>query len=120
MDGCSSDNRNPSPASTVRLSDSGGRCYDLRAAELTISRADASAVPDNAPRAIEVALSLGAQDAASLDQVAHRNLGDQAAVVMFGRVLSAPTFAVDAYGGHIGISGLDPITAAEVVASLTK
>ena len=115
----STEARNPEPTSTARLSDGSGHCLELAPSELTISQAQASAVRERVSDTIAVDLELNDADAAILDQVAKRHLLEQVAIVMFGQVVSAPTFVNNEPGAQMQIGGLTPSIAAEVVASMS-
>jgi hypothetical protein len=117
---CPTAARNPDPTSTARLRDGAGQCFELGPSELTISHAQTTpAVQERASDKIAVDLELNGADAATLDQVAKRHLLEQVAIVMFGQVISAPTFVNDEPGSEMQLGGLTPTTAAEVVASLS-
>jgi preprotein translocase subunit SecD len=59
-------------------------------------------------------------DGAAFDrQIGSLYYQHQVAIVMFGRVLEAPTINATQFNGQATISGLDPQTEANVVAALT-
>jgi preprotein translocase subunit SecD len=68
---------------------------------------------------LEVQLTLNSADAAAFDRVASTYYQRRLAIVMFGRVLSAPTIQAGEYRGSAIISGIDPQTAANVIAALS-
>ncbi len=117
---CATSARNPEPSSAVRLNDSTGHCYVLGASELTVPHAEVTPVREQFDDKLSVEFKLDAHDAAAFDQLARRYIGMRVAIVMFGRVLSAPVVQSNHFQGSGQINGLDPTTAAEVVASLSR
>jgi hypothetical protein len=107
------------PAATVGswLTSTDGSCYDLGPSLVTIRRANAHPYAD--PDGINVTIDLAATDGAALRSALSGQVGRQFAMVMFGRVLSAPTVKDPSYTmDSIAIAPLDPQTAANVVKSL--
>jgi hypothetical protein len=93
-------------------------CYDLGPAVLTVRRAGADPQPQ--PDGVAVLLDLNAADTAILTGVLGDNLGKQVAMVMFGRVQSAPTVHNPGQSdGRIAVSGVDPQTAANIIRALS-
>jgi preprotein translocase subunit SecD len=86
---------------------------------LTVTRAEVVAGTGPA-NSIEVSFTLGSKDAAAFDQLAAANVGQRVAIVMFGRVLSAPVIQQASFNGRGVITGLDSQTAADVIAALSR
>lgn len=100
----------------VRLGGADG-CYHLGPTLVTIRRA--SAHGEQYPGGVTVALDLSPADGSALRSVLSGQVGRQFAMVMFGRVLSAPTVKDPNYTtDSIAIAPLDPQTAANVIKSL--
>lgn len=62
--------------------------------------------------------SAAAEDAGSFDRMAEANLGKQVAIVMFRRVISAPTINAIEFNGGMQISGISLEQASLLKASL--
>ena len=58
-------------------------------------------------------------DSVAFNELAARYLERQVAIVMFGRVLMAPTIQAAQYNGTAQILPVDPQTAANVIAALS-
>lgn len=108
----------PAPDQPVTLPGPDGSCLDLGPSGLTVTHARAAVQPGSGP-GVQVSLTLGDADSAALDRMAGANLGNRAAIVMFGRVLSAATINVAEYHGRAAITGLDVQAAADVIAGLS-
>ena len=115
--GCGSLAENPTDDQPVSLSDHDGACYELGPAALTVRRAEAHS--ETGPDGLLVYVQLNAADTAGLARVFSANLGKQIALVMFGRVQSAPTVRDDTSEGTIAITGIDQPTADRMVKSLS-
>ena len=107
----------PDPTQPILLPTEEDNCYDLGPSELTVTKArvEATTSPDGSSQ-LDVALDEG--DAASLDLLAERHLQQQVAMVILGRVVSAPFIQQAQFNGKAQIHGLDPQTTADVVAAL--
>lgn len=115
--GCGSSAENPTDDRPVSLSDRDGTCYELGPAALTVRRAEAHS--ETGPDGLLVYVQFNAADTAVLARVFSANLGKQIALVMFGRVQSAPTVRDDTSEGTIAITGIDQPTADSMVKSLS-
>jgi len=94
-----------------------GSCYDLGLSLLTVTRTRAAADVGGDGR-LAVRLSLDASDSAAFDQVTSAYSQRRLALVMFGRVLTAPTVQTTEVAGVVVISPVDPQTAADAIAAL--
>jgi hypothetical protein len=92
-------------------------CYDLGPAVLTVRRAQAQM--ETQPDGVAVFLKLSPADTPVLGRILSDNLYKQVALVMFGRVQTAPTVQDTETDGSIAIAGLDPQTAENVVKALS-
>jgi hypothetical protein len=108
---------NPAATPGRWLSGADGSCYDLGPSLVTIRRATTH--PQAQPDGITVTVDLSSTDGTALRSVLAGQVGKQFAMVMFGRVLSAPTVKDPSYTtDSIAIAPLDPQTAANVMRSL--
>jgi preprotein translocase subunit SecD len=114
---CASPADNPPPEASATLPGSGGPCYDLGPAQLTVTRAEASVQPTPSGK-VDLDFVLGPADAKTFDQVAADNYQRQVAVVMFGRVESAPRVNAAQFDGRGQISSLTLEEAAKAKAAL--
>lgn len=94
-------------------------CYRLGTVLATIRRAEAR--PEAGPSGVTVSLELSRSDGAAVRSALSGQYQRQVAMVMFGRVLSAPTVqdpepSVDS----IAVSPVDPQTAANIIHSLAR
>jgi hypothetical protein len=106
----------PAAEGEVRLGGADG-CYHLGPTLVTIRRATAHGQQD--PGGVTVTLDLSPADGSALRSALSGEVGRQFAMVMFGRVLSAPTVKDPSYTtDSIAIAPLDPQTAANVIKSL--
>jgi len=104
------------PAGEVRLAGAAG-CYHLGPTLVAIHRATAH--QDQGPDGITIALDLSPADGTAVRSALSGQVGRQLAMVMFARVLSAPTVNDPSYTtDSIAITSLDPQTAANVIKSL--
>ena len=108
---------NPAGDQPVVLEGRDGACYDLGPAGLTVRRADAQV--EEQPDGATVFLKLSEADTPVLRQILSENLYKQVAIVMFGRVQTAPTVQDAESDGAMAVSGLDSETAAAIVKSLS-
>jgi hypothetical protein len=100
----------------VRLDGPDG-CYRLGPVLATIPRATTR--PEGQPDGVTVGVDLTPADGAAVRSALSGQLGRQMAIVMFGRVLTAPTIHDPSYTlDSIAIAPLDPQTAANVIRSL--
>jgi hypothetical protein len=108
-----------SPDQPVTLTWVEGSCLELAPSSLTVTRAEvvAGAGPGSS---VQVSFTLDKKDAASFDQLAAANVGQRVAIVMFGRVLSAPVIQQASFNGRGVITGLDLQDAADVIAALAR
>lgn len=108
----------PVPDRPVTLPSAESGCLALAPAALIVTRAEATAQldPDGD---LEVAFTLNQEDTAAFDQLANAHLGERVALVLLGRVLSAPRIETSGFHGRGIISGLDRQAAADVVAALS-
>lgn len=114
---CATLPENPAGEQPVTLGGRDGACYDLGPAVLTVHRAQAET--EQQPGGVSVFLTLSAADAPVFGRILSENLLKQVAVVMFGRVQSAPTIQDAEPNGTIALAGLDPQTADNVVKTLS-
>jgi hypothetical protein len=103
-------------AGEVRLHGPAG-CYRLGTVLATIRRAQAR--PQSGPDGVTVSLDLGSSDGAAVRSALSGQYLRQVAMVMFGRVLSAPVVHdPESPVDSIAVSPVDPQTAANIVHSL--
>ena len=95
---CSGPAADPADAQPATLPGADGTCYDLGASALTIAHAG-TVVETDVANLLGVELTLNQPDSAALDRLASANLEHQVAIVMFGRVLSAPTIQAAQFNG---------------------
>ena len=108
----------PATQSATLRAASGTVCYQLAPAQLTIARVARVEVDDYARGSLDVTLE--PSDGAAFDKdIGGFDYQHQVAIVMFGRVLAAPTINATQFGGQVTISGLDPQTEANVLAALS-
>jgi len=117
-DGCSARDGNPDAPAPAMLPDSDGNCLDLEAAGLEVNRVTGLHAIKQGDD-ISLNLALNDADARRFDQIAEEHLGDRLALVIFGRVVSAPTIHATEFEGQLTISGLTTDEAARVKAALT-
>jgi hypothetical protein len=113
---CATLPENPAGDQPATLGGRDAACYDLGPAGLTVRRAEAQV--EEQPGGATVLLKLSEADTPVLRRVLSQNLHKQVAMVMFGRVQTAPVIQDAESDGSIAISGLDSKTAADVVKSL--
>ena len=114
---CGSLPENPPGDQPVTLGGRDGACYDLGPAGLTVRRAQAQ-IETQQDGAV-VLLKLSQADTPVLRRILSENLHKQVAMVMFGRVQTAPTVQDPDTDGSIAVAGLDSQTAANVAKSLS-
>lgn len=115
---CPTAAENPAADQPARLTGRDGSCYDLGPASLTISRAEGRTEPFPGGK-VDAVLTLQPADHAALRRLVAGLVGRQVAMVMFGRVQSAPTIHdPEAAEATIVVSELDPQTAADVISAL--
>jgi hypothetical protein len=116
---CPAPGANPRADETVTLPGPDG-CYLLGPTALTIAHAQARARPPNSDltNVLTLDLTFGQADSAAFDEMAARFLHQQVAIIMFGRVLTAPSIQTSQFNGSAAIQ-LDPQTAANVIAALS-
>jgi hypothetical protein len=103
-------------AGEVRLDGPEG-CYRLGAILATIRQAEAR--PESAPDGVTVSLDLSPADSAAVRSALSGQYQRQFAMVMFGRVLSAPIVQdPEPSADTIAVSPVDPQTAANIIRSL--
>lgn len=110
---------NPAPGQPASLRGVDGNCYDLDSAAVTVMNAQASpeAEYDNQ---LGVRVTLDSSEVAGLVHLAVTENQIPVAIVMFGEVLSAPTFASQQLMGEVIITPITPQTAANVIAALAS
>ncbi|MGI8685812.1 MAG: SecDF P1 head subdomain-containing protein [Acidimicrobiales bacterium] len=108
--------KEPPPDQPAQLPGSDG-CYDLGPSGLTVTKADMKAESDVSGM-LYVAFTLDEADAVAFDRLAEDNVGKQVAIVIFGRVVSAPTIQQSGFNGRGQISGVDPQTAADIISAV--
>ena len=114
---CGTQPENPAGDQPVTLGGRDGACYDLSPAALTVRRAEAQTEPG--PDGTTVYLKLSPADTPVLGRILSENLYKQVAMVMFGRVQTAPTIQDAENAGIIAIAGLDSQAAENVVKALS-
>lgn len=120
LDVPSPDPTRPATLPTVHRTDpSAPGCLALGPAALTIisvrSAVDMAHPSTHVP---SLDLSLTSTDAAAFDAVAARYFQRQVALVMFGRVLAAPTIDATHFGGTVQVTGLSSAAMRDVAAGL--
>jgi preprotein translocase subunit SecD len=108
---------NPADDEPVTLGGRDAACYDLGPAVLTVRRAQAQI--ETQPDGVAVFLKLSSADTPVLGRILSENLYKQVALVIFGRVQTAPTVQDAETDGSIAIAGLDSQTAENVVKALS-
>jgi preprotein translocase subunit SecD len=114
---CATLPENPADDQPATLGSRDGACYDLGPAGLTVRRAEAQV--EEQPDGATVFLKLSEADTPVLRQILSENLYKQVAIVMFGRVQTAPTVQDPESDGSMAVAGLDSETAAAIVKSLS-
>lgn len=113
--GCEEGETNPPAAEAASVRNATGACLELGPAGLEVSSAEARKSTDTGDQSIAVTVTLEDADAERFAQVTRDNLGKQLAIVVFGRVESAPTVNAVIDSGDILIAGLDEGTADRIV-----
>jgi preprotein translocase subunit SecD len=116
-DACGTLPENPAADQPVTLGGRDGACYDLGPAVMTVRRAQAEI--EAQPGGVAVNLTLSPGDTPVFQRLLAENLNKQVAMVVFGRVQTAPTVRDADTNGMIAIAGLDSETAANLVKSLS-
>ena len=116
-DSCGTLPENPAGDQPISLGGRDAACYDLGPAVLTVRRAQAQL--ETEPAGVTVYLKLSPADTPVLGRILSENLYKQVAIVMFGRVQTAPTVQDPETDGSIAIAGLDSQTAENVVKALS-
>ena len=114
---CATQPENPAGDQPVTLGGRDGACYDLGPAALTVRRAEAEI--ESLPDGTTVYLTLSPADTPAFGRILSENLYKQVAIVMFGRVQTAPTIQDPENAGMMAIAGLDPQAAENVVKALS-
>ena len=116
--GCAPQETNPPAGEAVSMQDSDGVCLDLSATELEVSRVESLRATTTDGEDVALDITLRSEDARRFDEVAEENLGQQLALVILGRVVSAPTIQATEFEGQLQISGLSMDDAAQIKAAL--
>lgn len=116
--GCAPRETNPPAGDAVSMQDSDGGCLNLAATELEVSRVESLRATTTGGEDVTLEIVLRADDARRFDQVAEEYLGRQLALVILGRVVSAPTIQATGFEGQLQISGLSMDDAAQIKAAL--
>ncbi len=114
---CPAASASPAPYAAARFPGSGG-CYLLGPVVLTITHAAVNAQP-GLNNELTLDVTFNQADSVAFNEMAARYLERQVAIVMFGRVLMAPTIQAAQYNGTAQILPVDPQTAANVIAALS-
>lgn len=117
--GCAPRETNPPAGDALSMQDSDGVCLDLSATELEVSRVQSLRATTTDGEDVALNITLHSGDAGRFDEIAEQYLGQQLALVILGRVVSAPTIQATGFEGQLQISGFSMEDAARIKAALT-
>lgn len=106
---------NPPATAPASLLDGEGRCRDLGPAPLEVTSAEVTTDAEDDAAPVSVSIALTRADTGHFEQLTSEHLGQQLAVVVFGRVQTAPMVHAVIDSGSILIPGLDEATAERIV-----